>query len=168
MLLPETPGHSQASLAQSLVGSLLHTFMTCVCHYSIIQSNVSALEILCAPPIHVTYRLRIWVPVSFLTSLHAETPILCSPGVKHWLLWKDPDAEKDWRQEEKVMSTRWMGGITDSVDMNLIKLWGDAEGQRCLACCHPWGFKELYTTERQQQQVISKLFLCFVSHSPCF
>ena len=67
----ETPGHSQASLAQSLVGSLLHTFMTCICHYSIIESNVSALEILHAPPIHVTYRLSVWVPVSFLASLHA-------------------------------------------------------------------------------------------------
>jgi len=31
----------------------------------------------------------------------AETPILCSPDGKNWLIWKDPDAEKDWRQEEK-------------------------------------------------------------------
>ena len=45
--------------------------MTCICHCSIIESNVSALEILHAPPIHVTYRLSVWVPVSFLASLHA-------------------------------------------------------------------------------------------------
>ena len=31
----------------------------------------------------------------------AETPILWPPDVKNWLIWKDPDAEKDWRQEEK-------------------------------------------------------------------
>jgi len=31
----------------------------------------------------------------------AETPILWPPDVKSWLIWKDPDAGKDWRQEEK-------------------------------------------------------------------
>ena len=31
----------------------------------------------------------------------AETPILRPPDVKNWLIWKDPDAGKDWRQEEK-------------------------------------------------------------------
>ena len=34
----------------------------------------------------------------------AEIPILCSPDVKNWLMWKDPDAGKDWRQEEKGMT----------------------------------------------------------------
>ena len=66
MPLPETPGCSQASLAQFLVGSLLPTCMTCVCHYSIIESNVTALEIVCAPPIHVSDRLTVWAPSFFL------------------------------------------------------------------------------------------------------
>ena len=35
------------------------------------------------------------------TDAEAETPILWPPNVKSWLIWKDPDAEKDWRQEEK-------------------------------------------------------------------
>ena len=35
------------------------------------------------------------------TDVEAETPILCPPNVKNWLLWKDPDVGKDWRQEEK-------------------------------------------------------------------
>ena len=35
------------------------------------------------------------------TDAEAETPILCPPDVKNWLIWKDPDAGKDWRQEEK-------------------------------------------------------------------
>ena len=35
------------------------------------------------------------------TDIEAETPILWPPDVKNWLIWKDPDAEKDWRQEEK-------------------------------------------------------------------
>ena len=33
------------------------------------------------------------------TNAEAETPILWPPDVKNWLIWKDPDAGKDWRQE---------------------------------------------------------------------
>ena len=39
----------------------------------------------------------------------------------------------------------WLDGITDSMDMNLSKLQ-ESEGQRILACCSPWGHKELDTT----------------------
>ena len=35
------------------------------------------------------------------TDVEAETPILLPPDAKSWLIWKDPDAGKDWRQEEK-------------------------------------------------------------------
>ena len=35
------------------------------------------------------------------TDGEAETPILWPPDAKNWLIWKDPDAGKDWRQEEK-------------------------------------------------------------------
>jgi len=35
------------------------------------------------------------------TDAEAETPILWSPDVKNWLIWKDPDAGKDWGREEK-------------------------------------------------------------------
>ena len=35
------------------------------------------------------------------TDVEAETPILCPPDAKSWLIWKDPDVGKDWRQEEK-------------------------------------------------------------------
>ena len=53
----------------------------------------------------------------------AETPIFWSPDVKNWLIGKDPDAGKDWRQEEKEMTEDDMlDGFTDSMDMNLSKL----------------------------------------------
>ena len=44
------------------------------------------------------------------TDVEAEIPILWLPHVKSWLIWKDPDAGKDWSQEEKGMAslTQWM------------------------------------------------------------
>ena len=42
------------------------------------------------------------------TDAEAETPIVWPPDEKSWLIWKDPDAGKDWRQEEKGM-TVWDG-----------------------------------------------------------
>ena len=38
------------------------------------------------------------------TDAEAETPIFWPPDTKKWLIWKDPDAEKDWRWEEKGMT----------------------------------------------------------------
>ena len=44
------------------------------------------------------------------TDVEAETPILWPPHVKSWLIWKDPDAGKDWRQEEKGLTEDEMVG----------------------------------------------------------
>ena len=56
------------------------------------------------------------------TDVEAETPILGPPDVRNWLIWKDPDDGKDWRQEEKGMTEDEMvGWYTDSMYMGLNK-----------------------------------------------
>ena len=57
------------------------------------------------------------------TDAKTETPILWPPHAKSWLIGKDPDAGKDWGQEEKVMTEDEMAdGITDSMDVSLSEL----------------------------------------------
>ena len=77
----------------------------------------------------------------------AETPILWPPHAKSWLIWKDPDAGKDWGQEEKGMTEmvgwhHWLDGHGFGWTL------GVGDGQGGLACCGSWGHKELDTTER--------------------
>ena len=57
------------------------------------------------------------------TDAEAETPTLCPPHAKSWLIGKGPDAGRDWGQEEKgTTEDEMVGGITHSMDMSLSKL----------------------------------------------
>ena len=56
------------------------------------------------------------------TDAEAEASILWPPDEKNWLIGKDPDAGKDWRQEKGQQRVRWLNSITNLIDMNLSKL----------------------------------------------
>ena len=84
------------------------------------------------------------------TDVEAETPILWPPDVKSWLIWKDPDAGKDWGQDNKGMTEDEMLGWHHQLDGHefgkLRELVMDSEAWR--ATVHPWGRKELDRTEQ--------------------
>ena len=79
----------------------------------------------------------------------SETPIFWPPKGRSWLIWKDPDVGKDWRQEEKGMTEDEMVGWHHWLDghgFGWTPVVGDGQGG--LACCGSWGHKESDTTER--------------------
>ena len=74
------------------------------------------------------------------TDVEAETPILWPTDAKSWLIWKDPDAGKDWRQEEKGTTEDEMVGWHHQLNGHEFG-WtlGVGVGQGGLACCSSWG-----------------------------
>ena len=83
------------------------------------------------------------------TDVEAETPILWPPDRKNWLTGKDPDAGKNWRQEEKRTTEDEMVGWHHWLDGHEFEqALGVDNGQGSLVCCSPWGYKESDTTEQ--------------------
>ena len=90
-----------------------------------------------------------WISIG-RTDAEAETPILWPPDAKNCHIWKDPDAGKDWRWEEKGTTEDEMVGWHHQLNGHglggLRELVTDREAWR--ACCSSWGCKESDTTER--------------------
>ena len=83
------------------------------------------------------------------TDVEAETPILWPPDAKSWLIWKDPDAGKDWGQEEKGTMEDEMVGWRHRLNVHGFEWTPEVgDGQGGLACCDSWGRKESDTTEQ--------------------
>ena len=82
------------------------------------------------------------------TDAEAETPILWPPHAKSLLIGKDPDAGRDWGQEEKGATEDEMAGWHHRLDAHEFEeTLGVGDRQGGLACCSSWGCKELDTTE---------------------
>ena len=83
------------------------------------------------------------------TDVEAETPVLWPPHAKSWLIGKDPNAGKDWGQEEKAMTEDEMAGWHHRLDGHGFgSTLGVGDGQGGLACCGSWSRKESDMTER--------------------
>ena len=93
------------------------------------------------------------------TDVEAETPILWPPDVETWLIWKDPNAGRDWGQEEKGMTEdemvgwhHWLNGHEFGLTLEV------GDGQGGLVCCGPWSRKESDTTEWLSWTELMNLF----------
>ena len=88
-------------------------------------------------------------PWIFTGRTDAEAPIFWPPDAKSWLIWKDADAGKHWRQEEMEITeeemVEWHHRLTGH---EFERTPGDGKGQGGLARCRPWGHKEVDTTEQ--------------------
>ena len=104
------------------------------------------------------------------TDIEAGTPILWPPDVESWLIWKAPDAGKDWGQEEKGTTEDEMVGWHHQHNGHGFG-WtlGVGDGQGGLAYCGSWGRKELDRTEwlNWTELTLSLCFLAINPHCPC-
>ena len=85
----------------------------------ILESSLYCKEI---QPVHPEGN-QSWIFIG-RTDVEAETPILWLPDVKNWLIWKDPDAGKDWRQgDQGTTEDEMVGWHHWLMDMSLGELW---------------------------------------------
>ena len=102
------------------------------------------------------------------TGTEAEVPILWPPGAKSWFTGKDLDAGKHWRQDEKEATEdkivgwhHWPNGL------EFEQIPGGSEGQGSLACCSPWGCKEMDMTQwLNNNERVGWILSVFVSFVP--
>ena len=133
-----SPALQVDSLPTELSGKLKNWYSWTVLLEKSFESPLDGKEI---QPVHP--KDQSWVFIG-RTDVEDETPILWPSDVKSWLIWKDPDAGKDWGQEEKGTTEDEMAGWHHRLIRHAFG-WtlGVGDGQGVLACCSPWGHKEL-------------------------
>ena len=97
-------------------------------------------------PVHPKWN-QSWIFIG-RTDAEAETSILWPPDAKNWLIGKDPEAGKDWRQEKGMTEDEMVGWHLWLNGHELEQAPGVGDGQGGMACCSPRGHKESDTTER--------------------
>ena len=132
--------------------SLLHDW----CFWTVVLEKTleSLLDCKESQPVHPKGN-QSWIFIGS-TDAEAETPVLWPPDVKNWLIGKDSDAGKNWRQKEKEMTEDEMvdgwSRMSEMVDHGLNGYEFEqalevGDGQGSLECCSPWGRKESDMTE---------------------
>ena len=109
------------------------------CFWTVVLETTleSSLDCKKIQPVHPKNQSSVFIG---RTDVEAETPILWPPDVKSWLIWKDPDAGKDWQREEKW--TTEVGWHHQLYGHEFEQAPGDNEGQGSLVCNSPSGHKE--------------------------
>ena len=117
-------------------------------------------------PVH-SKGVQSWVFIG-RTDAEAETPTLWLPDAKSWLIGKDPDAGKDWGQEEEGTTEDEMVGWHHRLDGHGFG-WtpGVGDGQGGLACCGSWGRKESDTIVRLNWTDITNSDVIHLSGNRC-
>ena len=102
------------------------------------NSSLSPLDCKEIQPVHPKGN-QFWVFIG-RTDAEAESPVLWAPLAKSWLIGKDPDAGRDWRQEEKGTTEDEMAGWHHQLDAHEFG-WtpGVGDGQEAWAWCNSWG-----------------------------
>ena len=118
----------------------------CFCTVVLEKTLESPLDCKEIQPVHPKGN-KSWVFIG-RTDAEAETLILWPPDAKSWLIGKDPDAGKDWGQEEKGTTEDKMIGWHHRLNGHGFRwILGVGDGQGDLACCGSWGHKESAMTE---------------------
>ena len=103
---------------------------------------------------------QFWVFIG-RTDAEAETPTFWLPDAKNWLIWKDPDAGKDWRQKKGTTEDEIVGWHQRLNGHKFGQTPGVGDEQGDLACCSPWGCKGSDTTERVKGTELNWLLTVF-------
>ena len=117
------------------------------CFWTVVQKNIleSPLDCKEIQPVHPKGN-QSWIFIG-RTDAEAEALILWPPDAKSQLIGKDPDAGKDWGQEEKRRTEDEMLGWHHWLSGHSLSKLGDSEGEGSLVCCSLWGRKELVMAE---------------------
>ena len=101
----------------------------------------------------------------FIGRTDAETPIFWPTDAKNWLIGKDPDAGKDWRQEEKGTTEDEIVGWHHQLNAHEFEQAPRVgDGQGSLACYHSWGCKESDTLRYWTELSLSLEFIYVLMH----
>ena len=120
------------------------------CLWTVVMENTleSPLDCKEIKPVN-TKRKQAWIFIG-RNDAEAEAPILWLPEAKSWLIWKDPDAAKDWRLEEKgTIEDEMVGWYHQLNGHEFEQSPGDSEGQGSLVCCSQWSPKAVLGTTQQ-------------------